>query len=461
MFASLGSLRELQFPDGVNSATATVLIDSAGSLSALEQLEIIGDADSISMQSQMLPPQELNSLLHSLRDLPALKCLMLHAFKRDCDEVLEFCAALKHLTTLTKLKLSSCFLRVVERGHYHPTTRCNKQIGDGLRVTQRLGGALKKLKHLEHLDLSNSFPRDYIEPVFDAVACLTKLTCLHLQEMNTMAPMRYDFPHNVPMNIGYGKRLVPMLHRVQQLRSLDLSSYPLFEDVWAGFGSALSSFSQLTMLQLEHVSNKDEFWASVFCRNVSCLVNLKMISLSRNYTITDQNVWDVGKALAQLPVLDSLWMCSCSFKKEGAVGLAEHLKSMTGLTQLALKESRMAPQGARAIAESLKKMSKIKELRLTFKCIGREGAEAVKCALECSLGPEWEQSMLYHCGLEPTYLGQDWEASDAEQDDDDVLQAEWNQWHAAEVAGLLQHAPVPQLHIALHWFQAMVMEAMI
>ena len=463
MFSALGSLRELQFPDGVNSATASVLIDSVCSLSSLEMLEIIGDTDSINMQSQWLPPQELHSLLHSLKDLSRLQCLNLHAFKRDCNEIVEFCAALKQLTALTKLTLSSCFLRGAEKGNFHSnfhtSSRYSKQIGDGLRVTQRLGGALKKLKLLEHLDISKSFPRDYIEPVFDAIACLARLTHLDLTDMNTMACMRYEFPHNVPMNIGYGKRLVPMLQRVQLLKSLNLNSYPLFDDVWGGFGSALSHLSHLTMLQLERVANREDFWSSAFCPNVSCLVELKSISLSRNKTICDKNVWALGNVLAQLPDLQSLKMCACGVKKDGAVEFSEHLKSMTHLSELSLKDNRIAPQGAKAVAEALKKIPSMRSLGFTFRCIGREGAEAITNALEVSMGPEWEQGMVYHCGLNPMSLGADWEASDGEPDED--VHAEWQQWHAAEFAGLLQHAQVPQLHIALHWFQAMVMEAMI
>lgn len=455
LFTSLHNLRELQFPDGVNSGTAQVLMDSVESLSALETLDILGHTQVAGMQPHALPPQELNGLLHSFRDMRALKSLTLSGFKRDSEEMVEFCAALKHLTGLTKLELSRCFLKLIDKGYVCTGSRLSRQVGDGLRVTQRLGGALKKLKLLEHLDLSHSFPRDYVEPVLDAIACLTKLTCLNLQDMNTMSSMRFEFPHNVPMNIGYGKRLVPMLNRLQQLQCINLSSYPLFEDVWPGLGAAMASLTKLTALILERVAEGEAFWDSTFCPNVTHLVNLRMLSLSGNYSINDRNAWAIGKALAELPALQTLYMCTCEIRREGAVALSGHFKSLTGLTQLALRDNRMGPRGAKAIAESLKCMLNLSALSLTFHCIGSEGARAIKSALVSSLGQDWIHQMSYCSGLEPGILGQDWEASDAEFEEG--VQVQWQQWHAADMAELLQAPPL----IALHWFQAMMLDAMI
>lgn len=187
-----------------------------------------------------------NALLKQLKVLPKLQCLELAGTKPECTDILSFCAALKQLTGLKTLIITHCF---VNRG--------SAAIGDGMKVTKRLGDSLKKLKLLEHLNLQGSLPGDIIDPVLDSILTLTLLTHLNLKSVHCMSVV--SGPQHIlalSKSTGFGVRLAPMLRALQKLQYLDLSECFMPTETMTDVVSAMCRLSCLTHLELQQVSRE-------------------------------------------------------------------------------------------------------------------------------------------------------------------------------------------------------------
>lgn len=432
LFTSLSGLSALVFQDGVTSACVDILVPVLSSMTAVQHLGIINPEPRDSstcwfatrrhsasyMQAEggwgnqadseesdpdsagaLLPPNcepdevntttapgadvhAVNTLIKHLRVLPALTSLTLAGAKPDCSQVVAFCSALKQLTGLRGLVMTDCF---VHRG--------SEAVGDGLKVTQRLGGALKKLKLLERLDLQGSLPGDIIDPILDSIAGLTHLSHLCMQSVHSMSAVACPLPHRVAADsAGFGRRLAPMLSKLKSLQFLDLSECYIPTSTMGDVVNAIAGLTCLTGLELQQISREECFW-EYFSEKVTSLVDLEDLIVSMNPCITDANVGKLAESLAKLPKLQDLDMHCCRVGKVGASALAQHLTGMKALKTLRLQMNRIRPEGAQVLAECFKTMTQLQEVSLLDSDIGDEGERVIVGALEESRGPEWQGEM--------------------------------------------------------------------
>ena len=295
MLTSLRGISELVFQDGITTVCAEILSPVLPSMTSLQRLCIRnpgthdsctcwfasrrsganyvddgggwgdqGDSDSGSgapassaseveddgtVTSPLRGPDvnAVNMLVKHLRVLPALRSLTLAGAKPDCSQAVSFFSALKQLTALTDLTLTDCFIN-----------RGSEGVGDGFKVSQRLGGALKRLKLLERLDLQGSMPGDIIDPVLDSIAGLTRLSHLSMQSVHCMSAVECPLPHRVAADsAGFGRRLAPMLCKLKKLQFLDLSECYIPTNTMSDVVDAIAGLTCLSCLQLQQVSREE------------------------------------------------------------------------------------------------------------------------------------------------------------------------------------------------------------
>lgn len=295
---------------------------------------------------------------------------------------------------------------------------------------------MRKLTQLKELSLEKSFPsevpNDCIEPVLDAIACLTSLTSLSLAEIEYRVAydwMNEDFmSEDVPDTLVFGHRLAPMLCNLHNLQYLNLNKCHISEDVAESVVDGIGSLTCLSGLHLAEVTEEELFW-EMFAMKVSGLIELRALCVSRNDSITNLNIGELAMGLAELPNLQWLQMNQCEIERDGVIEFSKQLSQMTALADLSLLTNRISPQGAKALAANLKGLTNLDRLALCKGDIGSEGETVIVDALENCFGSRGQQI------LQITLDFDEWD-SDHNEGEEDL----WEDMEVGEIAQLLAAA---------------------